>query len=41
LSDEVKASRSDFVIENTGDIAGLREKVEAVWRQLVELSNKS
>jgi len=41
LSDEVKASRSDFVIENTGDLAALREQVEAVWRQLVELSNKS
>ena len=41
LSDEAKASRSDFVIENTGDLAVLRMQVEAVWRQLVELSNKS
>jgi len=41
LSDESKASRSDFVIENTGDLGALREQVEAVWRQLVELSNKS
>jgi dephospho-CoA kinase len=37
LSDEVKASRADFVIQNNGDVAGLREQVDAVWRQLVEL----
>jgi dephospho-CoA kinase len=41
LSDEIKASRSDFVIENTGDLVALRMQVETVWRQLVELSNKS
>jgi dephospho-CoA kinase len=41
LSDEVKVSRSDFVIENDGDLASLRAQVEAVWRQLVELGNKS
>jgi dephospho-CoA kinase len=40
ISDAVKSSRADFVIENYGDLAALREQVEAVWRQLVELSNK-
>ena len=34
LSDAVKVSRADFVIENMGDVAGLREQVEAVWRLL-------
>jgi dephospho-CoA kinase len=41
LSDAVKVSRADFVLENTGDLAGLRAQVKAVWRQLVELGNKS
>jgi dephospho-CoA kinase len=41
LSDAVKVSRADFVIDNTGDLAGLRAQVEAVWRQLVELGNNS
>jgi len=39
LSDEQKASRADFVIENDGDLTALRLRVEAVWRQLVELGN--
>jgi dephospho-CoA kinase len=41
LSDAVKVSRADFVIENAGDLAPLREQVDAVWRQLVELGNNS
>jgi len=41
ISDEVKISRSDFVIENTSDMASLRLQVDAVWRQLVELGNNS
>ncbi len=41
LSDTVKASRSDFVIENNSDLAGLRTQVDALWRQLLELSNKT
>ena len=41
LSDAVKVSRADFVLENNGDLAGLRGQVEAVWRQLVELGNNS
>ena len=41
LSDEIKASRSDYVIVNDGDLTGLRAQVNAVWRQLVELSNKT
>jgi dephospho-CoA kinase len=40
ISDAVKSSRADFVIENNGGLAALREQVDAVWRQLVELSNK-
>ena len=41
LSDAVKISRADFVIENAGDLAPLQEQVDAVWRQLVELGNNS
>jgi len=41
LSDDQKASRADFVLENSGDLPELRHQVEAVWRQLVELSNNS
>lgn len=41
LSDAVKTSRADFVLENDGDLAGLRERVDAVWKQLVELGNNS
>lgn len=41
LSDAVKVSRADFVIENTGDLAGLHAQIDAVWRQLVELGNNS
>ena len=41
LSDAVKTSRADFVLDNTGDLAELRAQVDAVWRQLVELGNNS
>lgn len=41
LSDAVKVSRADFVIENSGDMASLRIQIDAVWRQLVELGNNS
>jgi dephospho-CoA kinase len=41
LSDAVKTSRADFVLDNTGDLTGLRAQVDAVWRQLVELGNNS
>lgn len=41
LSDAVKVSRADFVIQNGGDQASLRAQVEAVWRQLAELGNNS
>jgi dephospho-CoA kinase len=37
LSDAVKVSRADYVLENTGDIVALRAQVQAVWTQLVEL----
>ena len=41
LSDAVKTSRADFVLDNTGDLAELRAQVDAVWLQLVELNNNS
>jgi dephospho-CoA kinase len=41
LSDAVKTSRADFVLDNSGDLAELRAQVDAVWRQLVELGNNS
>jgi dephospho-CoA kinase len=41
LSDAVKASRADFVIQNNSDLPALRAQVDAVWKQLVELGNNS
>lgn len=41
IGDEQKASRADFVIENNGSLAELRQRVEAVWKQLIELGNNS
>lgn len=38
LSDAVKVSRADYVLENTGDLAALNAQVQAVWTQLVELA---
>jgi len=39
ISDAEKAAKADFVIENTGDLAALRERVEAVWQKLKAESN--
>ncbi len=41
IGDEQKASRADFVIENNGSVLELRQRVDAVWKQLVELGNNS
>lgn len=40
MSDAEKAARADFVIENTGDVAALRARVESVWNSLQTESNK-
>ncbi|HTV54567.1 MAG TPA: dephospho-CoA kinase [Terriglobia bacterium] len=40
ISDELKAAKADYVIENRGDIAGLRNQVEALWHRLQPESNK-
>ena len=34
IPDAEKAARADFVIENTGDLAALRTRVDAVWQNL-------
>lgn len=34
MTDAEKAARADFVIENTGNLGTLREKVETVWKSL-------
>jgi dephospho-CoA kinase len=41
IGDDQKASRADFVIENNGNLPELRQRVDAVWNQLVELGNNS
>jgi len=38
LSDEEKAHRADYVIENSGSIEALEEKVETVWQELRQLA---
>ena len=40
VPDAVKAARADYVVENTGDKAALRTKVEDLWRRLKAESNK-
>lgn len=40
MSDADKAAGADFVIENTGDVAALRERVESVWEKLQTESKK-
>jgi dephospho-CoA kinase len=40
VPDAEKAARADFVIENTGDVDGLRAQVDSVWQQLKTESNK-
>lgn len=39
IPDADKIRRSDYVIENTGDIDSLRAQVEALWSRLQEESN--
>lgn len=41
IPDAEKAARADYLIENSGDIAGLRTKVDDLWVQLTAGSNKS
>jgi dephospho-CoA kinase len=41
MPDADKAARADFVLENTGDLAALRERVESVWQRLKAESNKT
>lgn len=41
IPDAEKAARADYVLENTGDVAGLRAQVESLWRRLKDESNKS
>ena len=41
IPDAEKAARADFVIENTGDLNALRERVDAVWAKLKAESNNS
>ncbi len=41
ISDSVKAARSDYVIDNAGDVSYLRSQVERLWQRLREESNKS
>lgn len=40
VSDEVKAARANYVIENNGNIDGLREKTTRLWEWLRAQSNK-
>lgn len=40
IPDAEKAAKADFVIENTGDVAALRDGVKAVWDRLQSESNK-
>ena len=40
MPDAEKAARADFVIENTGDLDGLRAQVNSVWQRLRTESNK-
>ena len=41
IPDAEKAPRADYVLENTGDVAGLRAQVESLWHRLKAESNKS
>ena len=38
LSDQEKASRADYVIENSGDLEDLELKVEDLWKKLLSES---
>jgi dephospho-CoA kinase len=41
IPDAVKAERSDYIIDNKGNIYDLRKQVEAVWQRLQGESNQS
>jgi dephospho-CoA kinase len=41
IPDAEKAAKADFVIENTGDVAALREQVRSIWQVLKAESNKT
>ena len=41
ISDEEKAARANFVIENSGSLESLAAQADAVWRHLVELNKLS
>jgi dephospho-CoA kinase len=41
IPDAEKAARADYVIENTGSLDALRDRVEAIWLALTALSNNS
>ena len=40
IPDAEKAARADYVIENNGDLAGLRRQVENLWQRLRAESNE-
>jgi len=40
IPDAEKVGRSNYVIDNTGDMDSLRSQVERLWRRLKEQSNK-
>jgi len=40
IPDAIKAAKADFVLENSGDEAGLRAQVADLWRRLRAESNK-
>jgi len=41
MPDAEKAERADFVIENTGDLAALRERVAEIWGRLKRESEEA
>jgi dephospho-CoA kinase len=41
IPDAEKTARADYVLDNTGDEAGLRSQVEALWQRLKTESNNS
>jgi dephospho-CoA kinase len=41
IPDAEKAARADYILENTGDKAGLRAQVEVLWKRLKAESNNS
>ncbi|MGD0094883.1 MAG: dephospho-CoA kinase [Terracidiphilus sp.] len=41
IPDEIKAARSDYVIDNSGDIMNLGTQVDQLWQRLISESDKS